>query len=51
MLARAKAIGADVRLVVHPRGRHGFDLAPGDPRTRSILRQAVAFARTELGVR
>jgi dienelactone hydrolase len=48
---RAKTIGADVRLVVHPRGRHGFDLAPGDERTKAILRQAVAFARTELGVR
>jgi dienelactone hydrolase len=50
-VARAKKIGADVRLVVHPRGRHGFDLAPGDSRTRSILRQAVAFARAQLGVR
>jgi acetyl esterase/lipase len=50
-LARAKTIGADVRLVVHPRGRHGFDLAPGDARTRSILRHALAFARTQLGAR
>jgi dienelactone hydrolase len=49
--ARAKAIGADVRLVVHLRGGHGFDLAPGDARTRSILRRAVAFARFELGLR
>jgi acetyl esterase/lipase len=50
-VARAKAIGADVRLVVHPSGAHGFDLAPGDSRTRSILRRAVAFARVQLGVR
>jgi acetyl esterase/lipase len=50
-LARAKALGADVRLVVHRRAGHGFDLAPGDARTRSILRQALAFARLELGVR
>jgi dienelactone hydrolase len=50
-LTRAKTIGADVRLVVHPRAGHGFDRAPGDSRTRSILRQAVAFARAELGVR
>jgi acetyl esterase/lipase len=49
-LARAKTIGADVRLVVHRRAGHGFDLAPGDARTRSILRQALAFARLELGV-
>jgi dienelactone hydrolase len=48
-VARAKAIGADVRLVVHPRAGHAFDLAPGDARTRSILRQAVAFARAQLG--
>jgi hypothetical protein len=27
---RAKTIRADIRLVVHPRGQHGFDLAPGD---------------------
>ena len=47
----AKTIGADVRLVVHPRGRHGFDLGPGDERTKAILRQAVAFARTALAVR
>jgi acetyl esterase/lipase len=50
-VARAKTIGADVRLVVHPSGRHGFDLAPGSARTGAILRQAVRFARTALGVR
>jgi dienelactone hydrolase len=50
-VARAKARGADVRLVVHPRAGHGFDLAPGDARTRSILRRAVAFARSQLGVK
>jgi acetyl esterase/lipase len=50
-LTRAKSIGADVRLVVHPRAGHGFDRAPGDARARSILRQAVAFARVQLRVR
>jgi hypothetical protein len=49
-LARAKAIGADVRLVVHGRAGHAFDLAPGDARARAILGQAVAFARAKLGV-
>ena len=47
---RAKTVGADVRLVVHPRGQHGFDLAPGDARTRAILRQAVQFAWARIGV-
>jgi acetyl esterase/lipase len=50
-VARAKAIAADVRLVVHPRGQHGFDLAPGDARARAILRQAVQFSRARLGAR
>lgn len=36
--------------VREPNGGHGFDVAPGDARTRSILRQAVAFARDQLGV-
>jgi dienelactone hydrolase len=49
-VARAHALGADVRLVVHPRAAHGFDVAPGDARTRSILRQAIAFSRAQLGV-
>jgi Dienelactone hydrolase family len=48
-VARAKTVGADVRVIVHPRAGHAFDLAPGDARARSILRQAVAFARAQLG--
>lgn len=47
---RAKALGADVRVAVHSRGVHGFDALTRDARTRAILRQAISFARTELGV-
>jgi acetyl esterase/lipase len=47
-VVRAKEIGANVRLVVHPRGVHGFDARTRDARTRTILGQAVAFARARL---
>jgi hypothetical protein len=45
---RALAIGADVRVVSHPRGLHGFDVRNHDARSPAILGQAVAFARAQL---
>jgi dienelactone hydrolase len=45
---RAKALGADVRVVTHARGLHGFDARNHDARSRAILRQAIAFAREHL---
>jgi dienelactone hydrolase len=45
---RALEIGATVELVTHARGVHGFDVRNHDARSRTILRQAVAFARARL---
>jgi dienelactone hydrolase len=47
-VARARAIGADVRMLVHPRGVHGFDALNHDARSRAILRAAIKFARNQL---
>jgi hypothetical protein len=47
--ARAAKLGADVRVLVHPQGQHGFDALDHDARTRAILRAALRFARDHLG--
>jgi dienelactone hydrolase len=45
---RAKALEADVRVVTHAHGLHGFDARNHDARSRAILRAAIAFAREHL---
>jgi dienelactone hydrolase len=47
-LDRAHGLGADVRLLVHPRGQHGFDALDHDARTREILRAAIRFVQQHL---
>jgi dienelactone hydrolase len=47
-VARARMVGAEVRLLVHPRGRHGFDALDHDARSRAILRAALRFAQARL---
>jgi dienelactone hydrolase len=41
---------APVALVNHPDGVHGFDHRNDDPRTREILRMAIAYFQEHLGV-
>jgi acetyl esterase/lipase len=47
-VAAARAKGAEVTLVEHPNGRHGFDFLDDDETSRMIIRQAVEFARSNL---
>ena len=47
-LAEARTLGADVRVVTHERGVHGFDVFNRDRRSREIVRQALAFFRARL---
>jgi len=46
-VARARAVGARVELVVQPTGAHGFETTK-DERTRAVLRQTLAFLRSHL---
>jgi hypothetical protein len=45
---RAQEIGADVQVVTHESGAHGFGLRNHDARSREILREAVAFVRARI---
>jgi acetyl esterase/lipase len=47
-----EAVGANaaVTLVTHPRGVHGFDTQTDDARSREIIRAALDFMRTHLGL-
>jgi acetyl esterase/lipase len=46
---RAKALGAPVELLVHPHGRHGFDVLNDDLRSREIIKRTLDFVRYSLG--
>ena len=46
-VARAKEVGAEVELVVHPTGPHGFETTKDD-RTRAVMRRTLAFLREQL---
>jgi dienelactone hydrolase len=48
--AAARELHADVRVVTNATARHGFDLGPRTPRTRSIMRQTLRFLRARLAV-
>jgi acetyl esterase/lipase len=47
-VAAAQDLHADVTLVTHPTGLHGFDLRNPDATSRSILRQTLQFFRARL---
>jgi hypothetical protein len=46
------AISKNLAITVanHPRGVHGFDTRTDDGRSREIIRAALAFTQTHLGV-
>jgi len=44
----AKRLGANVSLVEHPTGLHGFDALNDDDRSRAIIREAIDFVRRHL---
>ena len=46
----AISVNAAVTVVNHPRGVHGFDVLTDDERSREIIRAALAFMKTHLGV-
>ena len=39
---------ADIEIMNHPEGRHGFDVLDDDARTREIIARAFAFLKTRL---
>ena len=47
-VAKAKAVGAPVELLVHAMGRHGFDVDTPGARSRAIMRRTLAFLRRHL---
>ncbi|OLC50536.1 MAG: hypothetical protein AUH67_01560 [Chloroflexi bacterium 13_1_40CM_4_69_19] len=49
-IERARAVGADVTLLEHPTGQHGFDIRDADDRSREIIRETLAYFVRELGV-
>lgn len=48
-VARAESLGAPVELLVHPNGRHGFDVLNDDLRSREIIKATLDFVRYSLG--
>jgi dienelactone hydrolase len=47
-VAAAQELHADVRLLTHPTGSHGFDLRNDDAQSRSIIAQTLAYFRSHL---
>lgn len=47
-VAKARKLGAPVELVVHAKGRHGFDVNTPGARTQAIMRRTLAFLRQHL---
>jgi acetyl esterase/lipase len=47
-IARARALGADLEVLDHPTGRHGFDILDADDTSRSIITSALAFLERRL---
>jgi acetyl esterase/lipase len=50
-VARANALAAPVQLLVHPHGRHGFDVLNDDLRSREIIKATLDFVSYSLGTR
>lgn len=48
--ARAISAGATVDLLLHPTGRHNFDLLDADERSRQIIRRTLAALRGSFGM-
>ena len=46
----ATKLGADVTVLTHPTGQHGFDTADRNARPRAIIRQTLLFFRARLGL-
>lgn len=44
---RATELKATLKLLDHPKGRHGFDVLNDDLRTREIIRQTLEFVKME----
>jgi acetyl esterase/lipase len=44
----AEEVGADVQLLVHPTGQHGFDVRDFDETSRAIVEETIAFLRRHL---
>lgn len=50
-VGEALAKNATIDLANHPRGVHAFDILTDDERSREIIRRALEFMKTHLGVR
>lgn len=38
-----------IEVLVHPQGRHGFDVLDDDARSREIIARTIEFLRARLG--
>ncbi len=47
-ILRMFALNADINLLDHPQGRHGFDLYNDDAQTRDVIAATVAFVQSRL---
>ncbi|HET7451254.1 MAG TPA: esterase, partial [Thermoanaerobaculia bacterium] len=47
-VAEALAANAEIDVMNHPQGRHGFDILDDDPRSREIIGRTVEFLKTRL---
>jgi acetyl esterase/lipase len=47
-VARARALGADLEVLDHPTGQHGFDILDADDTSRSIIAAALDFLERHL---
>lgn len=49
-IRQAMAENAPITVVNHPQGPHAFDIQTNDERSREIIKAALTFMRTQLGV-
>ena len=47
-LKKALASNADIELMNHPDGRHGFDILDDNPRSREIIVRSMDFVTSKL---
>jgi acetyl esterase/lipase len=48
-VAEALAANAEIEVMNHPTGRHGFDILDDVPRSREIIARTIEFLRSRLG--
>lgn len=47
-VSRMRSLNSDIKLLIHPSGRHGFDYLNNDDQSRHIIKETVIFLKNHL---